>query len=185
MSTRFLALALAFSVVPVAAFAQNTNGPTDAQRQSMHQSFQRFAQQEAQLHQQMRWQILSSLTPVHRRAVGATIGELAITPNPDVDAAAKRLDSMLTGNERQRILAAHSSFFAQSRQLHEQMRAQMRSMMPDHPDMMKPEHAGSPSMRQMDAGMILLGALSPHPFMMGMGHGGGPFMMHMDGAPPH
>ena len=80
MNRSLLALALALGVTPVAALAQDTNAPapTAEQRQAMQQTFQQFAQQEGQLHEQMRTQILSALTPVHRRAVGATIGNLAI-----------------------------------------------------------------------------------------------------------
>ena len=113
MNRQILALTLALSVVPVVALAQDTSAPaapTADQRQAMHQTYQRFIQQEDQLHQQMRWQILSALSPVHRRAVGATIGDLAIAQSPDIPGAAKRLDEMLSAAERQRIVAAHASF---------------------------------------------------------------------------
>jgi len=187
MNRSILALALALSVVPIGALAQDSNAPpspTPDQRQAMHQTFERFAQQEEQLYQQMRLQIISSLTPVHLRAVGATIGELAIAANPDSQAAAKRLDAMLSPGEQQRVIAAHSSFMTQSRQLHDQMRQQLQSAMPaDHPNMMEhgPQNGMMP-LRQLDAGTLLLMALSPHP-MMAMMHGMG--MMHMEGAPPH
>jgi hypothetical protein len=186
MNKGFLALALALSVIPIAAVAQDSNAsaPTADQRQAMRQTFQQFAQQEAQLHQQMRYQMLSAMSPVQRRAVGALIGELAVAPNPDPQAAAKRLDAMLSSGEQQRIIAAHTSFESQSRQLHEQMREQLQRVMPDaHGDMMKqrPEH--SMGQRQIDAGTLLLMGLSPQP-MMGM-HGGWPMMMHGEGPPPH
>lgn len=182
MKKSFVALALALSVIPIAARAQDTatpQGPTDAQRQAMYQTFQRFAAQEEQLHEQMRSQILIALSPVHRRAVGALIGELAITPNADVEAGAKRLDAMLTSYERQRIVAAHSAFWTQSRQLHEQMRDELRSEMPAGHPMMNREKEGAMTPGQVDAGTILLGALVPHPHMI-MGMPG----MHMEGGPP-
>jgi len=186
MNKRLLALMLALSAIPVAALAQDSNqpaSPTTDQHQQMRQTFARFAQQEEQLHQQMRWQILSALTPVHRRAVGATIGDLAIAQNPDPAAAAKRLDAMLSPGERQRIVAAHSSFATQSRQLHDQMRTEMQSEMPSgHPDFMKHPHGAMMANRQLDAGTLLLVALSPRP-MMGMGMHAWP-MMHPEGAPP-
>jgi|SRR6516162_9743730 hypothetical protein len=182
MKKSFVALALALSVTPIAALAQENNAPqepTDAQRQAMYQTFQRFATQEEQLHEQMRSQILAALSPVHRRAVGTMIGELAITPNPDVDAAAKRLDAMLTSYERQRILTAHSAFWSQTKQLHEQMRNEMRSEMPaGHSGFMDRDKQGMTT-PQLDAGTILLGVLTPHPHMMMEMHG-----MHMEGAPP-
>jgi hypothetical protein len=188
MNRSILALALALSVIPVAALAQQNSvqpAPAADQRQARQQTMERFAQQEEQLHQQMRSQILSSLTPVHLREVAATIGQLAIAQNPDPQAAAKRLDEMLSSSERGRILAAHETFATQSRQLHEQMRSEMQSEMPQgHSDWMS---HGSPngmmSHRMSDPGTILLVTLAPHP-MFGMGwpgHG----LMPSGGPPPH
>jgi hypothetical protein len=189
MNKSILALVLALGVAPLAALAQDTNGPaapTADQRQAMRQTFEQFGQQEKQLHEQMRSQILSSLSPVHLRAVAATIGDLAIEQSPDPQAAAKRLDQILSPAERQRILAAHSSFAQQSRQLHEQMRTQLQSEMPaGHANWTNHgSTAEMPQRTQFDAGTVLLMALSPHPMlgMMGMAHGSG--MMHMEGAPP-
>src|SRR5579871_211739 len=133
MNKSFLALALALSVLPTAAFAQDANAPappSDAQRQAMHQTFEKYGQQFEQIRQQMRGQILSEISPVHLRAIGATIGDLAIAPNPDNQAAAKRIDLILSGGERSRIMSSIASFHAQLRQLHEQMRSEMQSQMP-------------------------------------------------------
>jgi hypothetical protein len=181
MKNSLLALALALGMMPTAVLAQDTNAPptmTDQQRQAMHQAFERFGQQEMQLHQQMRSQILSSLSPVHLRGVAATIGSLAIEPNPDVRGAARRIDQILSPGERQRVLAAHEAFRSQSLQLHQQMRSEMQSMMPaGHQDMMKPQN-GMMQRPPQDAGTILLMALSPHP-MMEMMHG------HMMEGMPH
>jgi hypothetical protein len=183
MNKGILALALALSVTPITALAQDSNAPapTAGQRQAMRQTFQQFAQQEDQLHQQMRYQMLASMSPVHRRAVGTLIGELAIAPNPDPQDAAKRIDAMLSGSEQQRIIAAHNTFESQSRQLHDQLRQQLSSVMPQgHGDMMKHGQRAM-QQRQLDAGTLLLMGLSPHP-MMGM-HGW-PMMMHGEGPPP-
>jgi hypothetical protein len=181
MKNSLLALAFALGMMPMAALAQDTNAPpamTDQQRQAMHQTFERFAQQEMQLHQQMRSQLLSSLSPVHLRVVGSTIGNLAIQQNPDIQTAARQIDRALSAGERQRVIAAHESFRSQSRQLHEQMRSQMQSIMPaGHPDMMKHD-SGMMQNPPQDAGTILLMALSPHP-MMDMMHG------HMMEGMPH
>ena len=190
MKKNAFALALALGALPLAALAQDSNAPsspTPDQRQAIHQTFERFAQQEEQLHQQMRWQILSTLSPIHRRAVAVTIGELAIAPNPDLQAAVKQMDAMLSPGERQRIVAAHASFAAQSRQLHEQMRTELQSEMPaGQPGFMNhgPQNGAMPEHRQLDAGMLLLMALTPHPPMLGMMGWHGPDMMDMKGAPP-
>ncbi len=134
---------------------------------------------------QMRAQILGSLTPVHLRAVGATIGDLAIAANPDPAAAAKRIDMILSPGERQRVLATFSAFFQQSRQLHDQMRNELSSELPaGHPPSMDRDKEHQMTKTRPDAGTALLRALSPRPHMMEMGDHGG-FMMHMEGAPPH
>ncbi|MBV8343740.1 MAG: hypothetical protein JO190_01975 [Candidatus Eremiobacteraeota bacterium] len=184
-----MALALAFSVIPIAAVADDDKDwaqLSPAQRQAIHQTFERFATQEEQLHLQMRSQILSGLSPVHRRAVGATIGDLAVAANPDPEMAAKRLDMILSPGERQRVLTAHSSFYQQSRQLHDQMRTELRSEMPAdaHPSSSNHDRENQMAQMQPDAGMVLLAVLSPHPHMMDMGDHHG-FGMHMEGAPPH
>ena len=69
-SKSFFALALALSLIPAVALAQDTNAPqqpADAQRQAMHQMHRQFEQSERQLHDQLRSQVLSGLTP----AIGA------------------------------------------------------------------------------------------------------------------
>jgi len=170
MSKSLFALALAFSVLPIRALAQDTSAPpqpTPEQRQAMHQTFEQFGQQEEQLHQQMRYRILSALSSVHQRAVAATIGELAIAPNPDIEGAAKRLDMILSPGERQQVLAAHDAFRTQSMQLHEQMKQQLQSEMPaDHPDWMS--HGPPNGAMPLDAGTILLMTLTPHPMMQNL-----------------
>lgn len=184
MKKSLLALALALSMVPITALADDDHMMsqlTPAQRQAVQQTFQRFMSQEEQLHQQMRVQILQSLTPVHRREVGATIGDLAISPNPDPATAARRIDAMLSPGERQRILSAHNSFRSQSMQLHDQMRNELRGEVPadmqshfaQHDNDMK-EKQEATSRMESDAGMVLLHVLSAH-HMMGehdgmMGH---------------
>lgn len=178
-----MALALSLSVLPVAALAQDANAnppapPTDAQRQQMRQTFEQFRQQAEQLHQQMRAQILGSINPTHLREIGATIGQLAIAQNPDMQAAARQIDRILSGSERQRILALRTSFAAQMKQLHEQMRSQIQNEMPagsGHGPMMNKPPNGMMHHMTSDPGTMLLMALSPHP-MMGMmgGHPGMP-----------
>jgi hypothetical protein len=178
MSKSFFSLALALSLIPAAALAQDTNAsqqPTDAQRQQMHQMFEQFGQQERQLHDQLRAQILSVLTPAHRRALAAEIGNLVLSPNPDIDSAAKQIDATLSPGERERILQAHAAYASQSRQLHEQMKSQMQSEMPNWHPPSHDDHMMNSQMRaQMrDPGWIVLHALPPHEHgNMGMGDHG-------------
>ena len=187
MNRGFLALALALSVFPIAALADDNNTPpsppTPAQRQQLFQTFEKYRQQEEQLHQQLRYQILSSLTPVHRRYVGSLIGELAVAPNPDFEGTAKRLDQVISGGEQSRILAAHQQFETQRQTLREQMKTELQSEFPQgsqhwthHEDQNDHEHA----QRQLDAGTLLLKTLSPGHDMMG---DNGPMMMHGGPAP--
>jgi hypothetical protein len=180
MNKCYFALALALSVLPVNALAQDTNGPpqlSDQQKQAMRATFERYGAQEEQLHQQMRYQVLSAVTAVHRRELASLIGELAIEPNPDFTGAAARIDRALLPSERQRILAAHQAFETQRRQLHEQMRTELQSELPaGHPNWGNgPKNGSAPQRRQLDAGTIVLMTLSPHP---PMGGHGGPGMMH-------
>jgi len=168
MNKSFFALVLALSVLPVSALAQDSNAPpqlTDQQKQTIRATFERYHAQEEQLHQQMRYQILSALTPVHRRELASLIGELAIEPNPDVQAAAARIDRALLSSEQQRILAAHQAFETQRRQLHEQMRNELQSELPAHPGWHGPSNGSPPQQRQLDAGTIVLMSLTPHPQM--------------------
>jgi hypothetical protein len=186
MNKSFLALAFALSLIPVAGLAQDANAPaqpSDAQRQAMHQTFEQFGQAESRLHDQLRLQILTSLTPIHRRAIAAEIGNLVISPNPDINATAQRIDALLSPGERSRIMQAHTAFAAQSRALHQQMMTAMQSQMP----------AGHPAMHDMnrmqskpfDAGMVVLRSLPPHPEgMTGMMHHMMDMGGHMEGPPP-
>jgi hypothetical protein len=174
MNKGIIALVLAANILPIGALAQDSNTPpqlTDQQKQQVRATFERYGAQEETLHQQMRYQILSALTPVHRRELGSLIGELAIAPNPDLQDAAAKIDRALLSSERQRILSAHQTFEAQIRQLHEQMRSELQSELPaGHPAWGSGPHNGSAPRPALDAGTIVLMTLTPH-FRMGMGHG--------------
>ncbi len=176
MNKSFLALALALSVLPITAVAQDTNSPpqlTDQQKQTMRATFERYRAQEDQLHQQLRYQILTALSAVHRRELASLIGALAIDPNPDLQSAATRIDRALASNERQRILTAHQNYETQKRQLHEQMRTEIQSELPaGRPNWSHGSRNGQAAAqhRQLTAGTIVLMALTLH---MQMGpHGG-------------
>jgi hypothetical protein len=180
MNKYVLALTAALSLVPAMVLAGEPNPPaappappTAAQRQALMQTFETFHKQMEQLYQQMRAQMLSSLTPAHRQAVGNLIGAMATSANPDPAATAKQVDAILSQSEQQRIVATAASFGNQFKTLHEQMRAQLQKefpnggppMMGDHPPMMG-GHEGAMHAMPTDAGGILLMALNPDPPMM-------------------
>lgn len=206
-----LALALTLAVLPVAALAQDaTPQPapparpvlSPAQRQAMQKTIQEIRTKEVDLHRQYRAQVLNALTPEHRAAVAQAIGDMAISETPDAAATAKRIDGILTPDERQKVLAAQSQFVQQSRAAMQQMHDQMQAVMPQHPagwthpgtsnghPGMPPEPARVAGRWQMpsDAGSILLAVLS-HGGAMGMMHFGSPTsaarpLPPPEGAPP-
>jgi len=149
MNKGFLALALALSMLPVAAIAQNAPPPdappamTDQQRQAMFNTFKTIHTQEATLHKQLRTQVLGSLTPIHRQAVANLIGQLAISVNPDKSVTAKQIDTLLSGAERNAILSAHNNYLTASRTLHQQAMQEMQKYLP----------AGAPQSEQHHMGM--------------------------------
>jgi hypothetical protein len=182
MKNVFVALSLALTLIPVSALAQTTptgvRSITPAQRQAMFQQFQAFHQREEQLHQQFRAQVLGTLSADQRTSVANLIGQLAVSSNPDPQAAATQLDSVLSQGQKQQILSAHNTFKAQSKSLHEQMMRQMRNEMPGGGPPMG-GHEGMQGMQrtqmQPDAGMILLHLLGSfggdeHHMMMMMDH---------------
>lgn len=184
MKNAIVALSLALTLIPVAAFADDqapAGAPTQAQRQAMFQTMQTYRQKEEQLGQQFRAQLLGSLSPVHRTAVANLIGQLAISSNPNERTAASQIDALLSPGERQQILNAANTFHAQSKTLHEQMRTALKSEMPAMPDHPMGPMGGHPGMMQHqqmqpDAGRIVLHVL---------GHqGGDEGMHHMWGGPP-
>ncbi len=179
MTRNLFSLALALSVLPIPALAQSSGAPpqlTDQQKQAMHATFARYGAQQEQLRQQMRYDVLSALTPAHRRELASLIGQLAIEPNPDLQDAAARIDRALSSYERQRIVAAQQSFEVQRRQLRAQMRSELQSELPARPNGDKGPGSGPPRQHpQLSTGMIVLMTLTPHP---PMGEHGGPEMMH-------
>lgn len=197
MKNVLIALSLALALGPVAALADNATAPagppqlTQQQRQALHQTFETFRTQEEQLHKQFRQQIIGSLSPAHRTAIAGIIGNLAISPNPDPAMAAKQLDGLLTQGEQQRILSLHQAFKTQGRALHEQMRKQIESELPNMPkppngEKWQQQREHQMQTRTLDAGTVLLHVLS-HDGMggmeMGMGHHG-MFMGPGPGGPP-
>lgn len=71
--------------------------------------------QMLQLRMETRSQMLSALTAQHRILLGRLAGQLATSPSPDLQAAARELDRVLSPQESQAIVAAQQSLRAQLR----------------------------------------------------------------------
>jgi len=154
--------------------------PSPAMRAAMQQA----RQQMEQIHLQARNQMLASLSPAHRTAVANIIGQMAISPNPDMAVAARQIDALLSQPEGQAILRTHSQAMTATQTLRTQMRTQFEnSLTPDqraqmearraqfaqaHPNGM-PQRAARPG--ATDPGAILLRNLTGG---AGRGMHGGP-----------
>ena len=140
------AIALTF-LAPAFAIAQpnTTSGPND---QAWGQMFT--------LRQQERSQMLAALTPAHRRLLSAAVGELAISPQPNPDAIAAKLNAALSPREKHTILKLH----------HETDTAIISLMQNMH------DRAGMPG-----SGPSAMSSYGYGPGMMGGGNGYGPGMM--------
>ncbi len=165
---------------------------TSSQRQAMQQIMTQTHQQLEQLHTQARTKVLGDLTPAHRSLLAQVIGSLAISPNPDRDAAVRQLNSALSSGEAQAIVSTHAAAMQQMHALMEsahqkfqalltaQQRAQQTSWSHDGPPNGGPPNGEPPmgmhSMSQITAGEILLHLASPD---MMEGH------MHMQGMEMH
>ena len=197
MRKLWLALILALLALPAVARADdNTSAAavpptlTPAQRQAISTTVRAFRDKEKQMHQQLRSQILGSLSPDHRTAVANVIGQMVISASPDPDAAAKQIDAVLSPAERQSILAAHGTFVTQTQTLMQQMHAQLQKELPAgasghmHGGMGMSSHSSMDG-AATDAGTVLMLVLAHHG-PMGMGdmddhHPGTP---GMEGAQP-
>lgn len=134
---------------------------TQTQRQELFQTMRTFRSQEKQLHQRMRAQLLSSITPIHRTAIANIVGSLAIAPQPNRQQAALQIDRLLSPAERNAVVSARNAFLAQSKTLHQQMMVRMRSLIPagNHP-MMRTKRVWKQPADFNDPGSIVLRALA-------------------------
>ena len=67
-----------------------------------------------QLHIDGRAQILGSLSQQQRSLLAQVVGNLAISPNPSEEAAAQQIQSSLTPQQSQRIVALHTALMQQA-----------------------------------------------------------------------
>jgi len=213
MKRWFLPLAIA-AALAVPAFAADTQpgtapaaaapgaereAPSADQMAAMRQAHEKMQA----LHQQMRVQMLGSLSAGHRNAVANIIGQLAVSAEPDPRGAAAKIDALLSSGEKQSIANALNNE-RQSRttlmeSIHQQMlasapadqRAEMQARMDEHAARMKDMMTRMAS-QPMDPGMELLhlGIGEEHDVMYGSGMMGGHMgagLMFMEGlgGPPH
>jgi hypothetical protein len=175
MTKPFLALTLALLALPVAALADPNDSAaapsplTPAQRQAISSQIQAARQKEMQMHQQLRSQILDTLTPDHRTAVANAIGAMVISASPDPAATAKQIDALLSPAEQQKIVSAHNAFVSQSQALMKQVHDQIAQGRPNsqwHGS--ETPHAMPAMPGANDAGTVVLMVLAHHGPMMGM-----------------
>lgn len=137
LSAAVLAIALA---LPAGAIAGELPAPpflgpeeaqslhlTPQQQQQMSQAWSAAHARLQQLHTQGRAQILASLTPQQRSLLAQVVGNLAISPNPDEDAAAQQIQNSLTPQQAQRIIGLHSSLEQQAMGIMQSAHAQVES----------------------------------------------------------
>jgi hypothetical protein len=130
-------LSLAFLLPSAAALADDATPPppppgASAPAAAGHRGFsdmrRDMRQNRAQFEKimlQARSQMLGALTSQHRALLANLVGQLAIAPKPDPEAAAKRLDAALSPSESKAVLAAAEN-------AHTQMRTLMGDGMREH-----------------------------------------------------
>jgi hypothetical protein len=159
-------LSLSLLMAPAMASAQSAEtGPPTAETgpPAPSAAMIRMHEQLEQAHLQVRSQILGALTAAHRTLLANVVGGLAISPSPNIEAAAKELDAALSPQESRAILDAEAS-------LHAQMRAAMQALEAsgDAPKHGPPLNESRPR-RTPDAGFTLIrtalgfgGPMRPH-----------------------
>jgi hypothetical protein len=122
-------LALAFVLMPAAAFAQTEPAPNPWPSGHPHpdlRAIHQMHEQLTQLYRTTRTKMLDALTPQHRQLLADVVGQLAISPDPNRRAAAEQLDAALTPAEKQAVLSIHQNAI-------EQMHTLMQQAFPNAP----------------------------------------------------
>lgn len=201
MKIKLPALLLALGTVPSFALAQsappapavNPGGPMQTPSPQMRQMMREHMAAMRQFMERMRTEqratrakMLAELSAAHRLAVAHIVGELAISPSPDLRAAARQIDAVLSASERAAVLATARAQMAQMHAQMEQMRAQMQAAMAQmHAQMQRMHgqmwvsngHERGHEHHTPDAGRALLHSLLP-------GQEGPRMLIRMHGAPP-
>ncbi len=144
-SFRFAILAIALTLVPIGALADTTSAATPSpQMRAAFAAMEQAHVKVEQLHAQARLAALNALSASQRTMLAQVVGQLAISSNPDVTAAARTLDSSLSQSQGRAIVNISSSLETQSRQI---MDAARQQMMAANPPMQGPPGMGGPGMR--------------------------------------
>jgi hypothetical protein len=124
---RSLALLFALTVAPIAALGDApaaTPSPSPApimqnvpSEEQLFKRFQKWAAQGREGLHRLRVAMLDALTPDHRAAIGAAIGEYALATSPNKSALIESINGILTGAERDRVAAAMTAYLAEQEAL--------------------------------------------------------------------
>ena len=129
------------------------------------QQFEQMRGQMQQIRANERAQALNALTPQHRAMLSTMAGQLAASPNPDVDGAVRRLDAILSPAEKQAVMNAVQNARSQQRALFANMRAQSGYNGPQNGR--NPQGYAQRSQHFNDVGYLLLRLSMPGPDHMG------------------
>jgi hypothetical protein len=158
------AIASAADAAPAAAASPATCRPSPEQTHRILAGFHSFARKTLPAFKQMRSQVLDALTPDHRAAIGKLMGDLLVSPNPDLNAAGKAVDAMLTPTEQQAVRTAFGSFALQAMSNFLEIAAEYHGGMPSpSPDKTTPYHGGMSvsSFTNQSVGSLLVLLLGP------------------------
>jgi hypothetical protein len=164
-------ISLVALIGPAVALADEPGATAQsAQAGSRPAMFEQVHQKMQQIHTQARSQILAALTPAHKAALANIVGQLAIAPNPDVDAAARQLDSLLSTGEKQAVVRIHNEARTQMHSVMQAVHQQMAASMPPGEHALQIKEHSETAAAAPDAGHILLHLAMPHEGMMMMHH---------------
>lgn len=162
------ALVAALMLIPLGASADPSGAPDSSQNSAAFQAFAQVHARMQQLHAQARVSALNALTPAHRNLLAQVVGQLAISPNPDIASAARVLDTNLGPSEGQALITLSTSLRQQSQQLMATARQQMINSLPGSQPAHKVRQMGvGLNQMQNDPGLILL-----HLTIFSIGHSG-------------
>ncbi len=180
----FTVFATAVIVVPAAVLADTSLNQPPAQMDAGFQYMQQAHAKVQQLQAQARVAALNALSPAHRNLLAQIAGQLTVSANPDVNAAARTIDNALTQTEGRNILGISSALQTQSQQVMEAARQQMMAANPQAMPQGGPVKRSANMMyhgsETTDPGMLLL--------QMSMGvvqPAMGTFMVKFAGPAPH
>jgi hypothetical protein len=117
-------------IVTTDALADTSVNQPPPQMDAGFQYMQQAHVKVEQLQAQARVAALNTLSPAHRNLLAQVAGQLAISANPDVNAAVRTIDNALTAAEGRAIVGISTSLQIQSQQVMEAARQQMLAANP-------------------------------------------------------